>query len=156
MAQHPNARPKITLKTQSGFTLIELIAVIVILGVLAATAVPRFVDLSGSAKTGTREALLGVLESAQTLALAACHTQSTCADGGVFQSVTMGGQSVSMLGLWPQGNANGIARAIDVSNIDITYGSNTVIFTIDTDCTVTYHHPLHGRAPAIAGDDTCA
>jgi MSHA pilin protein MshA len=37
-------------RKQSGFTMIELIVVIVILGILAATALPKFIDLSGDAK----------------------------------------------------------------------------------------------------------
>lgn len=52
---------------QKGFTLIELIVVIVILGILAATAVPKFVDLSGEASQAAVDSVAGALVSASTI-----------------------------------------------------------------------------------------
>ena len=58
-------RPSATnrpLNNEKGFTLIELIMVIVILGILAAVAVPKFVDLKGDAQNSVRDGVTGALK----------------------------------------------------------------------------------------------
>ena len=55
------------MKKQAGMTLIELVIVIIVLGIIAAVAAPRFVDISGNAMTAGVDGSLGAFKSAVTI-----------------------------------------------------------------------------------------
>jgi MSHA pilin protein MshA len=86
------------LKIQQGFTLIELVVVIVILGILAATAAPKFIDLTGDAKASTIQAVRGSVESATTM----MHAKALIASAtGATGTVTINSVDTAVVNGWP-------------------------------------------------------
>ncbi|WP_041416140.1 prepilin-type N-terminal cleavage/methylation domain-containing protein [Shewanella halifaxensis] len=55
------------MQKQNGFTLIELVVVIIILGILAVTAAPKFINLQGDARLSTLQGVKGAIQGANSL-----------------------------------------------------------------------------------------
>lgn len=109
-------------RKQTGFTMIELIVVIVILGILAATALPKFIDMSGSAKDSAIKGLAGSANSAMSINYAGCSATGNKAEAGKCEIVT-NCQHVSKLIQGAPANTVAEGYTVASANIDPALGT---------------------------------
>ena len=144
-------------KNQTGFTLIELIVVITILGILSAFALPRFAALQTDARIAKMNAALGSLKAAAALAHSVQLTQGL-APGA---SVALEGSVITMANGYPQstnasiGHAAGFATAAGVAFPEYVLASTATVLTVTPDashpaCAVTYTVPVAGNSPTYS------
>ena len=122
-------------KRQAGFTLIELVIVIVILGILAAAALPRFTDLSTEARTSAINGLAGSIRSAASIGKATQLAKGLNSS----DTVTLEGVAILMVNGYP--TATNISLALtDITGFTSTAGGNSVTLALGgrANCQVNY------------------
>lgn len=133
----------------SGFTLIELVVVIVILGILAAFAVPRFMGLETQARISSVRALEGSLRSASAMA------HGVWLASGSPASITVDGNVITMANGYP--NAASSQNIVDASVVGAAQGKFTFAAgafrlngaTTPANCSVTYNAAVAPNSPII-------
>ncbi|TKF23131.1 type II secretion system protein [Vibrio genomosp. F6] len=117
------------MKKQGGFTLIELVVVIVILGILAVTAAPRFLNLQDDARNSSLEGLKGAMAGASGIVYgkSAIEGEERIADADIVEN----GVTIQTVFGYPEATAVGIGAALDFDGFNVLTNTTPVADTID-------------------------
>jgi MSHA pilin protein MshA len=143
------------MKRQAGFTLIELVMVIVILGILSAFALPRFADLGTEARVASLNGALGAVKSASSIAHASFLVAGDSNAGTAGIQVDLEGTEINMTNGYPEASATvGITAAAQIAN-DFTVTSTATVTTVAATgatgtCSFTYTEATATVAPVIS------
>lgn len=163
-----------SLSKQRGFTLIELVVVIVILGILAATAAPKFIDLTGDAKSSVMQGVKGSIESAVSMVHAKAIISGKTAAGAA--TVEVSGVHYELFSGYPanKGTGDGTSEtstlgivgllemdSSETGDFKVTEGSTNVVIqhrsvASGTACRLVYTRSVSSRRPVITDTlDNC-
>ena len=116
------------MKRQSGFTLIELVVVIVILGILAATAAPKFMNLQGDARISALNGLKGAVKSAVSMTYSKAILKgiektpsgaTVCSTGSAASTDACSGDEIDLVYGRPAATENGLIKALDIEAAEV-------------------------------------
>jgi MSHA pilin protein MshA len=119
---------KLMNKKKTGFTLIELIIVIVILGILAVTAAPKFLNLQGDANASTIKGVDGAINSAMSIV----YGKAIIADkqSSTGESLTINGDTINIEYGYPEASDDGVAEMLDIDIVN-DFSTSTVATTLE-------------------------
>jgi len=138
------------MKKQNGFTLIELVIVIIVLGILAATAVPKFINLQDDAKKSAMKGVEAAVHSAANIVYSKAAIDGVETTAG--ESVSAAGSTVAINYGYPTATSAGIVSAIEVSGFDAVFaGNNTITFVAEKDKNATDLCILYTQATTKGG-----
>lgn len=129
-------------RRQTGFTLIEMIAVIVILGILAAVALPKFMNMSADARIAKMKGAVGAVNTAASL----FHSKWLANPDAVAKDKEIEGYTLKAAPTNGYPAVEDIAGLAGIANGDFdTATAGTIKDMTNTSCSFTY------AAPAAAG-----
>ena len=136
-------------KIQAGFTLVELIVVIVILGILAAVALPKFMGLEKEARIASLKSMGGTMMSAANMAHGICMAQN-CANGGA--GIPINGVNIIFANGYPNNaSIDLLLQSYEGFTANAAGNRMTKMGAATNNCWVQYNQPAAaGAAPTIS------